>query len=126
MRRRRIVGIAILAIVTSSLVLAYWFDPNRVIWTRKGTVATVHQFLGSNNLTSWNVLVFVYQQNDRGYLVDTGYLALNGPGTAGHRNFCWNDGNGGCLKVPLNFSLNQTLTVDALNDGNFMIRNRQP
>ncbi len=125
MRRRRIIGVTVLAIALSSLLLAYWFDPNRVIWTKDGTVATVHQYSSSNSGTNWNVLVFIYQQNNLGYLVDTGYVALNGPGTAGHGNFCWNDGNGSCLKMPLGFSLNQTVTVDALNDGNFMIRNRQ-
>ncbi len=125
MRRRRIAGIAVLAVVLSSLLLAYWFYPNRVIWNKDGTVATVHQYSDSSNVTNWNVLVFTYQKNDMGYLADTSYISLNGPGTGGHGNFCWNDGNGNCLKGPLSFSLNQTLSVDALNDGNFMISNRQ-
>jgi len=43
----------------------------------------------------------------------------------GHGNYCWNEGNGKCLNTPLSFSLNQTLAVDALNDGNFMLKNRQ-
>jgi hypothetical protein len=126
MRRRSLAGIAVLAVALSSLLLAYWFDPNRVIWTRDGTVATVHQYTDSKNVTNWNVLVFIYQRNSMGYLADTGYISLNGPGTEGHGNYCWNDGNRNCLNVPLGFSLNQTLTIDALNDGNFMIRNRQP
>ena len=125
MRRRRIAAIVVLAVVLPSLLLAYWFDPNRVIWTKDGTVATVHQYSNSNNLTNWNVLVFTYQQSSVGSLVNTGYLALNGPGTQGHGNYCWNDGNGGCLKTPLGFSLNQSLAIDALNDGSFVIQNRQ-
>jgi len=28
--------------------------------------------------TSWNVLVYIYQQNEMGFLVNTGYVALNG------------------------------------------------
>ena len=114
-----------MAIIVSSLFLVYWCEPGRVIWTKDGTVAAVHQYQDSNTGTNWNVLVYTYQQNDMGYLVNTGYVALNGPGTQGHGNYCWNDGNGKCLTAPLGFSLNQTLAVDALNDGNFMLKNRQ-
>jgi len=64
--------------------------------------------------TGWNVLVHIYQQNEMGFLVNTSYVVLNGMGTEGHGNYCWNDGNGNCL------------TVLALNNGDFMIRNRQP
>jgi hypothetical protein len=91
-----------------------------------GTVAAVHQQSDSNNGTNYNVLVYIYQQNDMGYLVNTGYVALNGHGIQGRGNYCWDNGSGQCLNVPLSFRLNQTLTVEALNDGNFMIRNRQP
>jgi hypothetical protein len=96
-----------------------------VIWTRNGTVATVHQYADSNDVPHWSVLVFIYQTNDMGFLTDTEYIALNGAGTPGHGNFCWNNGNNGCLSSPMNLGPNQTLTVDALNDGNFMISNHQ-
>src|SRR5438094_9978820 len=119
------IGIALLAIVLSFLSLSYWFDPGRVIWTKNGTVAAVHQYSDPGGGTNWNVLVYIYQQNEMGYLVNTGYVALNGLGTQGHGNYCWNDGNGKCLTEPLSFSLNQTLAVDALNDGNFMLKNCQ-
>ena len=59
-----------------------------------------------------------------GYPVNTGYIALNGVGTLGHGNCCWNDGNGDYLNVPLSFRLNQTLSVEALNNGSFVLRNR--
>ena len=65
----------------TSLFLTYWFDPSRVMWTKDGTVAAVHQSPDSNTGTNWNVLVYIYQQNDMGYIVNTGYVALNGPGT---------------------------------------------
>jgi hypothetical protein len=115
----------ILAVVITGLFLTYWFDPGRVIWTRDGTVAAVHQYSDPNSGMNWNVLVYVYDQSDMGYLVNTGYVALNGLGTQGHGNFCWNDGNGSCLNAPLSFGLNETLTVSALNNGNFMLKNRQ-
>jgi hypothetical protein len=67
--------------------------------------------------TGWNVLVHIYQQNEMGFLVNTGYVALNGTGTEGHGNYRWNDGNGNCLNSRLSFRLNQTLTVLALNNG---------
>jgi len=70
-------------------------------------------------------LVHVYQQIDMDYLVNTGYIALNGIGTQTHGNYCWNDGNGKCRNAPLSFRLNETLNVTALNDGNFMLKNRQ-
>ena len=116
---------AILAVAMTGLFLGYWFDPGRVIWTKDGTVAAVHQYPDSSTRTNWNVLVYIYQQNYMGYLVNTGYVALNGLGTQGHGNYCWNNGNGKCLTAPLSFSLNQTLAVDALNDGSFMLKNRQ-
>jgi len=95
-----------------------------VIWARNGTVATVHQYLDANNVPNWNVLVFIYLQDQNGYLVDTGYVALNGPGTLARGNFCWVDGSNSCLNSPLSFDLNQTLTVHALNNGDFMVTNR--
>jgi hypothetical protein len=125
MRKRLIFGIAVTAIIVSSLPLIYWYDPGRAIWTKDGTVTAVHQETDSSNGTNWNVLVYIYQQNDAGYLVNTGYIALNGMGIEGHGNYCWNDGNGNCLSSPLSFRLNQTLTVVALNNGDFMINNRQ-
>jgi hypothetical protein len=109
----------------TGLFLTYWFDPGRAVWTRNGIVAAVHQYPDSNTGTNWSVLVYIYQQNSMGYLVNTGYVALNGLGTSGHGNFCWNDGHNSCLGTPLAFSLNQTLTVEALNNGNFMLQNRQ-
>ena len=109
----------------SSLLLVYWYNPGRVVWTKDGTVAAVHQQTNSNNVPNWNVLVYIYQQNDIGYLVNTGYVALNGMGIASHGNYCWNDGNGSCLSSPLSFRLNQTLTVVAMNNGDFLISNRQ-
>ena len=115
-----------MVIVLSSLFLVYWFDPGRAIWAKDGIVAAVQEQSGSNGGTNWNVLVYIYQQNDMGYLVNTGYVALNGLGTQGHGNYCWNDGNGNCLYSPLSFRLNETLTVDTLNNGDFMISNRQP
>ena len=117
---------AILAVLMTSLFLTYWFDPGRVMWTKDGTVAAVHQYSNSNNGVNWNVLVYIYQQNDMGFLVNTGYVALNGLGTQGHGNYCWNDGKGKCLNAPLSFRPNETLTVAALNNGNFMLKNRQP
>ena len=114
-----------MGVVTTSLFLTYWFDPGRVIWTKNGTVAAVHQYSDSNSGANWNVLVYIYQQNDMGYLVNTGFVALNGLGIPGHGNFCWNDGHSSCLGRPLGFSLNQTLTVEALKNGNFMLKNRQ-
>ncbi len=115
-----------MVIVLSNLFLIYWLDPSRVEWTRNGTVAAVHQHSNSKGETNRNVLIYIYQQNDMGYLVNTGYVALNGLGTQEHGNYCWNDGNGNCLYSPLSFRLNETLTVDALNNGDFMISNRQP
>jgi hypothetical protein len=125
MRKGFIIGMAVTAIIVSSLFLVYWYDPGRVIWTKDGTVAAVHHQADSNNGTNWNVLVYIYQQNDMGYLVNTGYVALNGMGIEGHGNYCWNDGNGNCLNSPSSFRLNQTLTVVAMNNGDFMISNRQ-
>ena len=125
MRKRLIIGMAITAIMVSSLFLVYWYDPSRAIWTKDGTVAAVHEYSGSTSGTSWNVLVYIYQQNELGSLVNTGYVALNGMGVEGHGNYCWNDGSDGCLNSPLSFRLNQTLTVEALNNGDFMIMNRQ-
>ncbi len=52
MRRRLLIGIAVLAIVLSSLFVNYWFDPGRVIWTRDGDVAAVNQYSDSNSGTS--------------------------------------------------------------------------
>ena len=115
----------ILAVAMTGLFLGYWFDPGRLIWTKDGTVAAVHQYSDSNLGTNWSVLVYIYQQNDMGYLVNTGYVALNGLGAQGQGNYCWNDSNGKCLNQPLSFHLNQTLTVRALNNGNFMLSNRQ-
>lgn len=120
-----VIGISVLAVVISSLFLVYWFDPGRVIWTRDGIVIAVHQQSDSNLGTNWNVLVYIYQQSDNGYLVNTGSLALNGQGTQGHGNYCWDNGNGSCLTAALSFSPNEALTVEALNNGNFMIINRQ-
>jgi hypothetical protein len=126
MRKRLITGIAVTSIIVSGLFLVYWYDPGRVIWTRDGTVAAVHEYSDSISRTSWNVLVYIYQHNEMGFLVNTGYVALNGMGTESHGNYCWNDGNGNCLSSPLSFRLNQTLTVLALNNGAFMIKNQQP
>jgi hypothetical protein len=70
-------------------------------------------------------LVYVYEQSDMGYLVNTGYVALNGLGIQGRGNYCWDNGNGNCLSSPLSFRLNQTLRVVALNNGDFIIKNRQ-
>ena len=109
----------------SSFFLVYWTYPGRVVWTKDGIVMAVHEESNSNNGTNWNVLVYIYQQTSMGYLVNTGYVALNGLGTPGHGNYCWDKGNGRCLNAPLNFSSNQALTVEALNNGNFMIINRQ-
>jgi hypothetical protein len=125
MRKRLGIRIVVTAIIMSSLFLVYWFNPGRVVWTKEGTVAAVHQQTDSNNVPNWNVLVYIYQQNDMGYLVNTGYVALNGMGIAGHGNYCWNDGNGNCLSSPLSFRLNQTLRVVAMNNGDFLISNRQ-
>jgi len=119
------IGITVLAIVLSSLSLTYWLDPGRVIWTKDGTVTAVHQYSDPNGGTNWNVLVYIYQQNDMGYLVNTGYVPLNGLGTQGHGNYCWDDGTSNCLNAPLSFRLNETLSVAALNNGNFMLKNRQ-
>lgn len=93
------------------------------MWTKDGTVVAAHQYSDSSAGMNWNVLVYIYQQSDMGYLVNTGYVALNGPGTPGHGNYCWNDGNNNCLGAPLSFNMNQALTVEALNNGNFMINN---
>ena len=71
---------------------------------RRGT-----SILDSNSGTSCNVLVYIYQRNDMGYLVNTGFVALNGLGTLGHADFCWNDEHDGCLATPPGFSLNQPL-----------------
>lgn len=111
--------------MVSSLFLVYWYDPGRAIWSKDGTVAAIHEYSDSTSERSWNVLVYIYQQNEIGSLVNTGYVALNGIGVEGHGNYCWNDGNGGCLSSPLSFRLNQTLTIEALNNGDFMIMNRQ-
>ena len=108
----------------TGLFFAFWFDPGRVKWAKDGTVVAVHQYPDSNTGTSWNVLVYIYQQSDMGYLVNTGYVALNGPGTPNHGNYCWNDGNNNCLSTPLSFNMNQALTVEALNNGNFMLKSR--
>ena len=75
--------------------------------------------------TSWNALVYIYQQNEMGFLVNTGYVPLNGMGIEGLGNYCWNDGNGNCLNASVSFRLNETLTVSALNNGNFMLEKRQ-
>jgi hypothetical protein len=109
----------------SSLFLVYWYDPGRAIWTKDGIVASVHEYEDSTTRTNWNVLVYTYQQNEMGFLVNTGYIALNGMGIEGNGNYCWNDGKDNCLSSPLSFRLNQTLTVVALNNGDFMIKNRQ-
>ena len=114
-----------MGIVASSLFLTYWSSPGRVIWTKNGIVTAAHQNSDPNSGTDWNVLVYIYEQNDMGYLVNTGYVALNGPGIQGHGNYCWNDGNNNCLGMPQSFDMNQALTVEALNNGNFMIKNRQ-
>ena len=94
------------------------------MWTRDGIVTAVHQQSNSDSGTNWDVLVYIDQQSDNGYLVNTGSVALNGLGTQGHGNYCWDDGNGNCLRAPHSFSLNQTLMVEALQNGNFMLRNR--
>jgi len=125
MRKRLIIGTAVTAIMVSSLFLVYWYDPGRAIWTKEGTVAAVQEHWDSMSGTSWNVLVYIYQHNEMGFLVNTGYVALNGMGIEGHGNYCWNDGNGNCLNSPLSFRLNQTLTVVAMNNGDFVITNRQ-
>jgi len=109
----------------SSLFLVYCYNPGRVIWTKDGTVAAVHEYSDSMSGTSWNVLVYIYQQNEMDFLLNTGYVALNGMGIESHGNYCWNDGNGKCLISPLSFRLNQTLTVVALSNGDFVIGNRQ-
>ena len=62
----------------SSLFLVYWYDPGRVLWTKDGTVAAVHEYSDSMSGTSWNVLVYIYQHNEMGFLVNSGYVALNG------------------------------------------------
>jgi hypothetical protein len=36
---------------------------------------------------SLNVLVYIYQQNEMGFLLNTGFVALNGMGIEGHGNF---------------------------------------
>lgn len=123
MKKRLTIGIAVLTIIVSSFFLAYWLDPNRVIWAKDGKVTAVHEYSDSSSATNWNVLVFIFQQNDNGYLVNNGFVALNGQGTLGHGNFCWDNGHNDCLSTPLNFSLNQTLTVEALNNGEFMLKN---
>jgi len=114
-----------LAIVLPSVFLVYWLDPNRVIWSKAGTVTAVHQSMNISNDANWNAFVYIYEQNVNGYLVNTGYIALNGPGTLSHGNFCWDSGNGTCLSTPLTLAANQTVTVKALNNGNFMLKNRQ-
>ncbi len=114
----------ILAVVITGLFLTYWFDPGRVIWTKDGTVAAVHQSTNPSTSANWNALVYIYEQKVNGYLVDTGYIALNGPGIQGRGNFCWDSGNGTCLNIPISLAVNQTVTVEALNNGNYMIRNR--
>jgi hypothetical protein len=125
MRKRLVIGITVAAILVSSLFLVYWYDPGRAIWTKEGIVAAVHEHSDSMSGTSWNILVYIYQHNEMGFLVNTGYVALNGMGIEGHGNYCWNDGNGNCLNSPLSLRLNQTLTVVALNNGDFMITNRR-
>jgi hypothetical protein len=109
----------------SSLFLVYWYDPGRGIWTKDGTVAAVVEYSDSMSGTSWNVLVYIYQHDEMGFLVNTGYVPLDGMGIESHGNYCWNDGNGNCLNSPLSFRLNETLTVVALSNGDFVIRNRQ-
>ena len=116
---------AVLAIVASSLFLTYWLNPGRVIWTKDGTVTAAHQYSDPSTGTNWNVLIYIYQQTEMGYLINTGYVALNGPGTSDHGNYCWDDGHGNCLGTPRSFNVNQTVTIEALNNGNFMLRNRQ-
>ncbi len=125
MRRRLTIRIAVPVIIVSSLFFVHWYDPGRAIWTKDGTVATVHQQSDSNIGTNWNVFVYIYQQNEMGFLVNTGYIALNGMGVEGHGNYCWDNGSGNCLNSPLSFRLNQTLTVVASNNGDFKISNRQ-
>ena len=110
--------------MVSGLFFVYWTNPGRVVWTKDGIVTAVHQQPNSNSGTNWNVLVYIYQQTSMGYIVNTGYVALNGLGTPGHGNYCWDNGNGSCLNAPLSFSSNQALTVEALNSGNFRIINR--
>ena len=40
----------------------------------------VHEYSDSMSGTSWNVLVYIYQHDEMGFLVNTGYVALNGVG----------------------------------------------
>ncbi len=75
--------------------------------------------------TSWNVLVYIYQQNEMDFLLNTGYVALNGMVIEGYGNCCWNDRNGNCLNSPLSFRPNQTFTVVAVNNGDSVITSRQ-
>jgi hypothetical protein len=91
----------------SSLFLVYWYDPGRVLWTKDGTIAAVHEYSDSTSGTSWSV--YIYQHNEMGFLVNTGYVALNGMGIQSHGNYCWNDGNGNCLNSPLSFRLTKLL-----------------
>src|SRR6266699_5764578 len=124
MKKGHFIVVAVLAIVLPSVFLVYWLDPQRVIWTKDGTVAATHQSTKPSNGANWNALVYIYELKANGYLVDTGYIALNGPGIQGRGNFCWDSGNGTCLNIPLSLAVNQTVTVEAMNNGNYMIRNR--
>jgi hypothetical protein len=59
-----------------------------------------------------------------GFLMNPGYVALNAMGIEGHGNYCRNDRKGSCLYPHLGSRLNQTPTIEALNDGAFMIMKR--
>src|SRR5690242_1538392 len=111
MKKRHFIGVAVLAIVLSSVFLVYWLDPQRVIWSKDGVVTSAHQSTNPSNGANWNALVYIFEQKVNGYLVDTGFIALNGPGIQDRGNFCWDSGNGTCLNVPLPLATNQTVTV---------------
>src|SRR5260370_8115854 len=83
----------------------------------------VHEYSDSTSGTGWNVLVYIYQHDEMGFLVNTGYVALNGMGIQGHGNYCWNDGNGNCLNSTLSFRLTQTLTVVPMINVDLLIMN---
>jgi len=50
-------------------------------------VAAVHEYSAPNSGTNWNLLVYVYEQSDLGYFVNTGCFALNGLGSQGQGNY---------------------------------------
>ena len=111
-RKSLLAGIFLLVAVSGFLI--YWFDPNRVVWTDTGVVMTANQ-----SGSSWHVLVFLAGKHDLYNVYDGQILALNGLGTLGSSNYCWGDGSG-CVS-PQSFSVNETLTVRALNGGSYEV-----